>query len=179
MLNPLLNLKNTLFLNCVNSFVNKLLAISARFTKAKVSVGYIKTSDNPSNTVTRLLQDPVAVINSNLYRYGPSKYDTLAGLKEDTVAFVSGGHFQYIGIPARFLPSEPQENCLHCNDNCMLVTTRSQKHRENVSETANDDKTVVQNVGKRVSKLEIITKRLSEWRYSNLLSCQEPLSTLE
>ena len=175
MLNPLLNLKNTLFLNCINSFINKLLGISARFAKAKVSVGYIKTSDNPSDTVTRLLQDPVAVINSNLYRYGPSKYDTIASLKEDTVGFVSDGHFQYIGIPTRFLPPEPQENCLHCNDNCMLVTTRSQKQRGKMSETANDDKAVVQNIERKVSKLEIISKWLSEWRYANLLSCHEPL----
>ena len=135
MLNPIIELKNTLFQNCVNSFKEKIMTITAQFPKARISIGYVSSAENAADTVTKVLLDPVPVINSKLFREGPMKYDSLETLKEDTVARVSkDGEFIFLGIPERFLTSDPgTSKCMKCLDNCWMVRTRAQS-RKNLEE---------------------------------------------
>ena len=84
MLNPIIELKNTLFQNCVNSFKDRIMSISTQFQNAKISIGYVATDQNAADTVTKILLDPVQVVNSKLYRSGPPKYESLKTLREDT-----------------------------------------------------------------------------------------------
>ena len=77
MLNPVIDLKNTLFSNCVNYFKEKIMAISAQFKNVKITIGYVATDANAADTVSKVLLDPIPVVNSVLYRVGPEKYKTL------------------------------------------------------------------------------------------------------
>ena len=100
MLNPVIELKNTLFSNCVNYFKEKIMAISAHFKNVKITVGYVSTDANAADTVSKVLLDPITVVNSDLYRSGPAKYDSLETLREDTVATITeDGEFMSLGIP--------------------------------------------------------------------------------
>merc|ERR1711954_118712 len=54
LMNPMLEIRNTLFKNAVNSFREKLLSISAHFKQALISVEYVKTDCNPEDAVTNL-----------------------------------------------------------------------------------------------------------------------------
>merc|ERR1712237_9705 len=107
MLNPMIDLKNTLFSNCVNYFKEKIMGISAQFKNVRITIGYVATDSNAADTVSKVLLDPIPVVNSPLYRIGPAKYDSLERLREDTVARVSEkGEFVFMGIPGRFLPAD-------------------------------------------------------------------------
>ena len=75
MLNLIIDLKNTLFSNSVNSFKDRTLSINAQFQNARISIGYVATEQNAADTVTKLLMDPIKVVNSVLYRIGPPKYN--------------------------------------------------------------------------------------------------------
>ena len=132
MLNPIIDLKNTLFANCVNYFKEKIMGISAKFKNIKITIGYVSTVANAADTVSKVLLDPIPVVNSPLYRIGPAKYDSLESLREDTVARVSdNGEFLFLGIPERFLPADSSdEKCLNCRDNCWMARTRSQRKKE-------------------------------------------------
>ena len=135
MLNPIIELKNTLFQNCVNSFKERIMTINAQFSNVRISIGYVSTDQNPADTVTKMLVDPVPIMNSKLYREGPMKYDSLKTLRQDTVARVSeDGEFIFLGIPERFLPPDPGgSKCMKCQDNCWMVRTRSQ-NRKNIED---------------------------------------------
>ena len=132
MLNPMIDLKNTLFSNCVNYFKEKIMGISAQFKNVRITIGYVATDSNAADTVSKVLLDPIPVVNSPLYRIGPAKYDSLESLREDTVAKVSEkGEFVFMGIPERFLPADSTEGkCLNCRDNCWMARTRSKHKKE-------------------------------------------------
>ena len=132
MLNPIIELKNTLFQNCVNSFKDRIMSINAQFPNARITIGFVPTDQNAADTVTKILLDPVQVVNSKLYREGPVKYESLETLREDTVARVSGdGEFIFLGIPERFLPHDPEgSKCMRCQDNCWMARTRSQSRKD-------------------------------------------------
>ena len=92
MLNPALDLKSMLLTNTVESFKEELLKISVQFPNATISVGHIAGGLNP-----------VAVINSEQYRYRPPLFGCLDQIEEDTVAVCRNGTFQFQGLPEKFL----------------------------------------------------------------------------
>ena len=70
---------------------------------------------------TKLFKDPCSIINSRFYRYGDENMGKISDLEEDTVAKVSKGTFEFLGIPERFLGKAPEEKCLRCVDECPLA----------------------------------------------------------
>ena len=70
MMNPQITLKNTLLDNGINGFIEAITKISLEFPKSIIQVGYTETSRNPADYMTKLFQNPCAIINSNLYRFG-------------------------------------------------------------------------------------------------------------
>ena len=75
MLNPKLDLKNMLLANAISSFKEKVGELSILFPNSIIKIGYIAGVQNPSDGMTKLFQDPISIINSNLYRFGPQKFD--------------------------------------------------------------------------------------------------------
>ena len=134
LLNPSLDIKNTLLANACYMFVDKLIDLSLKFPKATLSVGFVPGQLNPADFVSKMFIDPVETINSQLYRVGPEKFGKLETLREDIVAIVKQGEFTYHGIPLRFLQSKQadvtsDERCLYCNHGdilCGSVMTRAQ-----------------------------------------------------
>ena len=91
---------------------------------------------NPADTMTKIFKDPIAVINSALYRQGPASFASRKALDEDVVATCQDGVFTYIGLPTKFLPRARTVECLSCQETerCALIQTRAMKNRESVSE---------------------------------------------
>ena len=81
--------------------------------------------------MTKLFKDPCTIINSRFYRYGDENMGRVSNLEADTVAKVSKGTFEFLGIPERFLNKAQEEKCLRCVDEecplIRLVQTRKQE----------------------------------------------------
>ena len=103
MLNPKLELKTVLYANAVEAFKEDLRRISIMFPQALITVGYISGNTNPADALTKIFRDPIEIINSPIYRYGPEAFGTREGLEQDVVAICQAGVFQYKGLPSRFL----------------------------------------------------------------------------
>ena len=69
-------------------------------------VGHLSGTDNPTDGMTKLFKDPIAIINSKLYREGPTKFGSLETLREDVVASYANGEFTFLGLPAKFLAED-------------------------------------------------------------------------
>ena len=148
LLNPLLDIRNTLLANSAFMFLDKLSDLSARFPEATLSIGYLPGENNPADYVSKLFLDPVEIINSKFYRIGPEKFGKLDTLREDVVGQMKHGEFTYFGIPARFLKFKEveesgSEQCLYCEriaPMCGAVMTRAQKAKGKLSvgEVIND-----------------------------------------
>ena len=138
MLNPKLDLKNVLLANAVSAFKEKLIELSIQFPNSVTSIGFIEGGLNPSDAMTKLFPDPVAIINSSLYRHGPPKYNSFATLDEDIVVKVENGSFCFLGMPIKFMPepkaapSGKEESCNLCGQTefCGLALTRARAERE-------------------------------------------------
>ena len=148
LLNPLLDIRNTLLANSAYMFLDKLADLSVRFPEAILSVGYLPGEKNPSDYVSKIFLDPVEIINSKLYRVGPEKFERLETLRQDIVGQMKHGEFTYLGIPARFLKFKEAddsgaEQCLYCEHSatlCGAVMTRAQaaKGKLSAGEVTND-----------------------------------------
>ena len=88
-------------------------------------------TSNPADTMTKIFRDPIAVINSPLYRQGPARFSSREALDEDVVATCQDGVFTYIGPPTKFLPIVQSEGCLSRleTERCALVQTITMKIR--------------------------------------------------
>ena len=99
-----------------------------------MTIGHIPGPYNPADSLMKLYRDPVEVINSVLYRYGPSQFETLEKLAEDTVATCKNGSFKFIGLPEKFLTEAPNvtnDSCNNCGEGINLCAlARSQVKRE-------------------------------------------------
>ena len=62
---------------------------------------------DPADSLTKLYRDPVTVINSEQYRYGPPLFGSLDQIEEDTVVVCKNGTFQFQGLPEKFLSDMP------------------------------------------------------------------------
>ena len=133
MLNPKLELKTVLYANAVEAFKEDLRRISIMFPQALITVGYISGNTNPADALTKIFRDPIEVINSPIYRYGPEAFGTRDGLELDVVATCQAGVFHYKGLPSRFL-QEPREEteCGEClgEERCAVVRTRAMQKEE-------------------------------------------------
>ena len=83
----------------------------------------------------KLFHDPVAIINSNLYRFGPKKFNRFDTLNEDIVAKVENGSFSFLGMPNKFLPETSVSNLDNCHfcgfsETCGMVLTRAMSKKE-------------------------------------------------
>ena len=80
--------------------------------------------------MTKLFRNPCAIINSDLYRFGEADMGKVSNLERDTVARVSNGVFEFIGIPERFLRKVEDDKCFKCSSSecamVKLVQTRRQ-----------------------------------------------------
>ena len=101
MLNKKINTRNVLISNCIYGYKDVLSQISTQFRKSTIHICHIGGGDNPSDFMTKLLADPVQVINSNLYRYGPSRFSSVDLLMTDIIAEVSNGSFELHGLPTK------------------------------------------------------------------------------
>ena len=94
------------------------------FPQALITVGYISGNTNPADALTKIFRDPIEVINSPIYRYGPEAFGTKDGLEQDVVATCQAGAFHYKGLPSRFL-REPREEteCGEClgEERCAVI----------------------------------------------------------
>ena len=136
MLNPALDLKSMLLSNAIESFKEEVKKISIQFSNSTVTIGHIPGPSNLADSLMKLYRDPVEVINSVLYRYGPSQFETLEKLAEDTVATCKNGSFKFIGLPEKCLTEAPNvtnNSCNNCGESknlCALARTSSQVKRE-------------------------------------------------
>ena len=94
MLNPRLELKTVLLANAVEAFKEDLRRISTMFPQALITLGYIQGTTNPADALTKIFRDPIEIINSLIYRYGPETLGTREGLEQDVVATCQAGAFQ-------------------------------------------------------------------------------------
>ena len=141
LLNPLLDIRNTLLANAAYTFIDKMSDLSTRFPEATLSIGYLPGENNPADYVSKLFLDPIQVINSKLYRVGPEKFGRLDSLREDIVGKMKNGEFTYLGIPTRFLKFKEAdgsgtERCLYCDHSaplCGAVMTRAQAAKGKLS----------------------------------------------
>ena len=88
--------------NPVAAFKDELVKISIQFPQALITVGHISGTDNPSDVLTKLYRDPIKIINSNLYRYGPSAFASKDDLDRDIVLTCQNGELRYLGLPKKF-----------------------------------------------------------------------------
>ena len=68
MLNSKIQLKNMLLMNAVAAFKEELMKISCMFSRARIAIGYIPGNMNPADSLTKLYKDPIAAINSMIYK---------------------------------------------------------------------------------------------------------------
>ena len=81
--------------------------------------------------MTKLFKDPCAIINSSFYRYGDENKGKASNLEVDTVAKVSKGIFEFIGIPERFLNRVQEDRCFRCTDEeCALIKLVQTRRQE-------------------------------------------------
>ena len=106
MLNPVLDLKNMLINNAVQAFKEGVSRISVQFPNANIMVGHLSGTDNPADGMTKLFKDPIAIINSRLYREGPTKFGSMETLREDVVVTCANDEIQFLGLPAKFLAED-------------------------------------------------------------------------
>ena len=121
--------------NAVASFKDEIVKISIKFPKALLTVGHIPGSDNPSDVLTKLYRNPIKVIKSDLYRFGPPTFATKEDLCKDIVLTCQNGELRYLGLPKKFLMERPEDPercnfCLESEENCALAQTRAQVKRE-------------------------------------------------
>ena len=147
MLNPILDLKNMLINNAIQGFKEATSRISTQFPNATITVGHVAGTENPADGMTKLFKDPIAIINSRIYREGPPKFGNLESLREDKVAICSNGEFQFLGLPAKFLSEDSKngnDSCHLCGEGiqfCGLVMTRNRAKRENVEDKEDEERT--------------------------------------
>ena len=135
MLNPQIEMRNMLLMNAVAAFKEELIRISLTFPRARITVGHTAGATNPADCLTKLYKDPVACINSTLYRFGPQKYGDREALEEDIVATCAEGSFTFSGLPKKFLTedTEQKERCNVCREpyqHCAIVKTRARTKKE-------------------------------------------------
>ena len=122
--------------------------------------------------MTKLLADPVQVINRNLYRYGPSRFSSVDLLMTDIIAEVSNGSFEFHGLPTKFL--EKKDNNI---SKCMYLTRskkKSQESEKSVIIGKNREKTSLQPLPN--SKRETVRNKLTCWLNDlHLKLCKERL----
>ena len=102
-------LKNMLLGNWIASFKDELIKISIQFPQALITVGHIPGTENPSDVLTKLYRDPIRIINSQLYRCGPSIFGSKEDLDNDVVLTCQNGELKYLGLRKKFL-METQES---------------------------------------------------------------------
>ena len=104
MLSHQIALKNVLLYNAIAYFKQTLDRISITFENAEIKICHIGGDINPSDSMTKLYGNPIKVINSDNYRFGPSKFNSHTALWEDLVATVKNGNFEWLGLPEKFVP---------------------------------------------------------------------------
>ena len=117
MLNPVLDLKNMLINNAIQSFKEGVSRISVQFPNANIMVGHLSGAENPADRMTKLFKDPIAIINSKLYREGPSKFGSLEAHREDVAATCANGEFTFHGLPYKFVAEDSKSE----SESCKLV----------------------------------------------------------
>ena len=170
MLNPMILVKNMLLGNAVASLKDELVKISIKFPKAMLTVGHIPGTDNPSDFLTKLYRNPIKIINSDLYRFGPPTFASKDDLCKDIVLTCQNGELRYLGLPKKFLMerSEDTERCNFClehYDNCALAQTRAQTKKEkheDATEAAKEKEATVE-IAKRKEKGNTPRERMTVW----------------
>ena len=141
MLNSQIEMRNMLLMNAVAAFKEELIRISLTFPKARITIGHVAGVTNPADFLTKLYRDPIACINSTLYRYGPQVYGSQDLLEEDIVATCIDGSFTFLGLPAKFLSesTEQKERFNVCQEPyklCAVVKTRARAKKEDEEDSA-------------------------------------------
>ena len=77
MLNPVLDLKNMLINNAIQSFKEGVSRISIQFPNANIMIGHLSAAENPAYGMKKLFKDPIAIINNQHYREGQAKFGSL------------------------------------------------------------------------------------------------------
>ena len=131
MLNNKVSIKSTLLENGIQSYIETLTKITLEFKNSEIMVGYCQGEKNPADMMTKLFKDPCAIINSSFYRYGDENMGKASNLEVDTVAKVSKGVFEFIGILERFLNRVEEDRCFQCTDEeCALIKLVQTRRQE-------------------------------------------------
>ena len=156
-------IENVLLYNAIADFKENLECISITFKNTEIKICHIGGDFNPSDNMTKLYANPIKVINSDNYRFGPPKFNSHASLSEDLVATVKNGTFEWLGLPEKFIPEKPERSdgsCSICQDFCGLVLTRSKKREEEVKPKA---KIVKEFPGKVKTQKVLQIEKLQKW----------------
>ena len=107
--------------------------------------------------MTKLFKDPCAIINSSFYRYGDENMGKVSNLEADTVARVSKGTFEFIGILERFLNRVQKDRCFWCTgEECALIRLVQTRRQEKEMKEQDQEET------EEIKKTHKLTK-LQKW----------------
>ena len=101
--NPGLRITSSLARGTVEDVKDAILSIGSKFENARTRLCWIPGVGNVSDTVSKIFDSPITIVNSPFYRKGPKQYDALTSIVKYTYLDTIGEELKFSQLPDSIL----------------------------------------------------------------------------